>query len=148
MADVFPGGTITEDNVWLDYGTFKTTETAVATSVEWNESCDVTTVDGEHFFCILRLTYHETESEWFTRGLEKDYYVYDSTRYHSKWFEELDAPDLGVDSVRVYYNAHDILNVLMREGNRVVHATVTMDNQSNANQWHLWAQAMAAMIKS
>ena len=148
VADVFPGGTITEDNVWLDYGTFKTTETAVALSTEWNESCDVTTVDGEHFFCILRLTYHETVSEWFARGLERDYYVYDSTRYHSKWFEELDAPDLGVDSVRVYYNAHGILNVLMREGNRVVHTTVTMDNQSNANQWHLWAQAMAAMLKS
>lgn len=148
VADVFPGGTITEDNVWMDYGTFKTVETAVATSVEWNESCNVTTTDGEHFFCILRLTYHETVSEWIARGLERDYYVYDSTRYHSKWFEELDAPDLGVDSVRVYYNAHGILNVLMREGNRVVHAVVTMDNQTDANQWHLWAQAMAEMLKS
>jgi len=147
VADVFPGGTITEDNVWLDYGTFKTGETAVATSVEWNESCDVTTADGEHYFCILRLNYHETVSEWFARGLEEDYYVYDATRYRGKRFEDLTAPDLGVDSIRVYNN-YGTLCVLMRDGTRVVHAVVTMDNQSNANQWHLWAQAMAEMLKS
>ena len=148
VADVFPGGTITGDNVWLDYGTYKTVETAVGASVEWNESCNVTTADGESYFCILRLTYHETISEWIARGLERDYYVYDSTRYHSKWFEELEAPDLGVDSVRVYYNAHGILNVLMREGNRVVHATVTISRQSDANQWILWAQTMAQQLTS
>ena len=147
VADVFPGGTITEDNVWLDYGTFKTTETAVSKSVEWNESCDVTTADGEHYFCILRLNYHETVSERFARGLEEDYYVYDATRYRGKRFEDLAAPDLGVDSIRVYKN-YGTLCVLMREGTRVVHAVVTLDNKTDANQWHLWAQAMAEMLKS
>lgn len=147
VADVFPGGTITEDNAWLDYGTFKTRETAVATSVEWNESCHVTTADGEHYFCILRLNYHETVSEWFARGLEEDYYVYDATRYRGKRFEDLTAPVLGVDSIRVYNN-YGTLCVLMREGTRVVHAVVTMDNKTNANQWHLWAQTMAEILKS
>ena len=147
IADIFPGGTITEDNVWLDYGTFKTAETSIATGVEWNESCNVTTADGEHFFCILRLTYHETVSEWIARGLERDYYIYDATRYHGKRFTDIEAPDLGVDSIRVYHN-YGTLCVLMREGNRVVHAVVTLDNQSNANQWHLWAETMAEMLKS
>ena len=115
--------------------------------MEWNESCDVTTADGEHYFCILRLNYHETVSEWIARGLEEDYYVYDATRYRGKRFEDLTAPDLGVDSIRVYNN-YGTLCVLMREGTRVVHAVVTLDNKTDANQWHLWAQAMAEMLKS
>lgn len=146
VADVFPGGSISEDSVFLDYGTFKTGETAISRNVEWNESCNVTTADGENYFCILRLTYHETVSEWIARGLERDYYIYDATRYRGKRFEDLEAPDLGVDSIRVYNN-YGTLCVLMREGNRVVHAVVTMDNRTNANQWHLWAQAMAEKLK-
>ena len=145
VADVFPGGTITENNVWLDYGTFKTGETAISKNVEWNESCDVTSADGEHYFCILRLSYHETVSEWIARGLEENYYVYDATRYRGKRFEDIAAPDLGVDSIQVYNN-YGTLCVLMRDGNRVVHAAVTLNNQSEANQWHLWAQVMAEML--
>jgi len=146
MADVFPGGTVTEDNVWLDYGTYKTGKTAVSKNIEWNESCNVKTVNGENYFCILRLSYYETVSEWIARGLEKECYIYDSTRYHGKRFEDISAPDLGVDSIRVYSN-YGTLTVLMREGNRVVHAVVTLDNRSNQNQWHLWAQAMAEQLK-
>lgn len=147
VADVFPGGAITADNVWLDYGTFKMGETAVSRNVEWKESCDVTTSEGEKFFCILRLSYHETVSERIAWGLERDYYTYDRSRSRGKWFEDVTAPELDVDSVRVYYNGYGILSVLMREDNRVVHAVVTLDNQSNANQWHLWAEAMAEMMR-
>lgn len=145
VADVFPGGTIAKDNVWLDYGTYKSGETAVAKSIEWNESCDVTTADGENYFCILRLTYYETASDWIARGLENDCYVYDATRHRGKRFENLAAPDLGIDSVRVYNN-YGTLYVLMREENRVVHAVVTIDDD-NQNQWYLWAQAMAKKLK-
>jgi len=146
VADVFPGGTVTEDNVWLDYGTYKTGKTTFSKNIEWNESSNVKTVNGENYFCILRLSYYETVSEWFARGLEKDCYVYDSTRYHGKRFENIAAPDLGVDSIRVYSN-YGTLTVLMREGNRVVHAVVTLDNRSSQNQWHLWAQTMAEQLK-
>lgn len=147
VADVFPGGTITGDDIWMDYGTYKTSQTAVSRNIEWNESCDVQTTDSENYFCILRLTYHETVSDQIARGLERDYYVYDSTRYHGKRFEDLPAPELGVDSIRVYSN-YGSLSVLMREDNRIIHAVVVMDNQTNANQWHLWAQAMADMLNT
>ena len=145
VADVFPGGTVTED-VWLDYGTYQTNKTALAETVVWNENCDVTTPAGESYFCILRLDYHETVSEWFARGLEQDYYTFDATRHRGKRFEDFPAPDLGVDSIRVY-NSYGTLFVLMRHGNRVVHAVVTMSNGNNQNQWLLWAQTMAEMMK-
>lgn len=145
VADAFPGGTVSKNNVWLDYGTYKTGETSLSKNIEWNESCDVRTADGETYFCILRLTYHETASDWIARGLEQDYYIYDSTRYHGKRFEELTPPQLGVDSIRVYNN-YGSLCVLMRQGSRVVHAVVTADNQNDQNEWLLWAQAMAQML--
>lgn len=146
VTDTFPDGTVTENNVWLDYGTYTAAETAVAKNVEWNESCDIITADGENFFCILRLSYHETAAEWIARGLEKDYYNYDANRYHRKRFEDLPAPNLDVDSIRVY-NSYRTLYVLMRDDNRVVHAVVTMNNQTDANNWQLWAEAMAEKIK-
>jgi len=34
----------------------------------------------------------------------------------------------------------------MRQGNRVVHAVVTADNQNDQNEWLLWAQAMSQML--
>ena len=77
--------------------------------------------------------------------MEENYYVYDATRYRGKRFEDIAAPDLGVDSIQVYNN-YGTLCVLMRDGNRVVHAAVTLNNQSDANQWHLWAQVMAEML--
>lgn len=146
VADVFPGGTITSDNVFLDYGTVNTWSTAISDNYEWNESCYVTTEAGEQYFCILRLEYHEAASEWLARGLENDYYSYDASRYRGKRFQDLTAPDLGVDSVRVY-NSYGSLYVLMREGSRVVHAVVTIDGPSEANEWHLWAQAMAEKLR-
>lgn len=145
ISDVFPGGSITEDNDFFDYGTVTTWSTAVSENYEWNESCYVTDVNGETYFCILRLSYHEVSTQWLARGLERDYYTYDSNRYHGKRFEDLPAPQLAVDSIRVY-SSYGTLNVLMRHGTKVVQAAVTIDNQTNANQWQLWAQAMAEKL--
>ncbi len=145
ISDVFPGGSITEDNDFFDYGTVTTWSTAVSENYEWNESCYVTDVNGETYFCILRLSYHEVSTQWLARGLERDYYTYDSNRYHGKRFEDLPAPQLAVDSIRVY-SSYGTLHVLMRHGTKVVQAAVTIDNQTNANQWQLWAQAMAEKL--
>ena len=146
VADVFPGGVISGDNVWMDYGTHSVSKTAVSQNTEWNQSCDVTTQDGAQYFCILRLSYHETASEWIAQGLEKDYYVYDASRYHGKRFEDLQVPELGVDSVRAY-NSYGSVYVLMRQDNRVIHGVVHIDGNNQKNEWILWAQAMAELLQ-
>ena len=144
--DVFPNGTISNDGVWLDYGTYLTGRNAVSESVEWNESCDVVTPEGEKYHCSFRISYHETVAEWIAKGLEADYYKYDATRYHGKRFQDLEAPELGIDSVRVY-TSYGTLTVLMRHGNRVVHAVISLNNDNNQNQWLLWAKVMAEQLK-
>lgn len=146
VADIFPEGTLSEESVWLDYGIYKTGETVFSKNVEWNESCDVTAADGTSYFCILRLSYYETASEWIARGLEENYFEFDAKRHYGKRFEVLDAPDLDVDSIRVYNN-YGTLCVLMREGNRVVYAVVTIDGPDDQNHWELWAHTMADFLK-
>ena len=145
LSDVFPDGTVTGNNDWLDYDTAKRWETGMSVNMEWNESCYITTREGEKYFCILRLDYHETETEWLAKGIEADYYAYDANRYRGKRFEDLQVPDLGVDSVRAYNN-YGSFYVLIRHGNKVVHAVVHLDNDTNQNQWHLWAEAMAEKL--
>ena len=143
---MFPDSTVTRQEDWLDYDIYLTGETAVSQNIEWHENCNVTTAAGERYFCILRINYHETAGEWLAKGLERDYYLYDSNQYRGKRFTDLEVPDLGVDSIRVYNN-YGSLTVLMRQGNRVVHAVVVMDNNADENQWILWAEAMAQMMK-
>ena len=145
IADTFPDATSMESHVWLDYGTAVILENPLATNIEWNENCDITTANGEKYHCILLLDYHEVKNEWLAKGLEQDYYLYDSNQYRQNRFTELEAPDLGMDSIRVYNN-YGSLTVLMRQGTRVIHAVVVMENEENQNQWILWVQAMASMI--
>lgn len=146
MADTFPDAVSMESHVWLDYGTAVILENPLATNIEWNENCDITTADGENYHCIFLLDYHEVKNEWLAKGLEKDYYIYDSHRFSKKRFQDQDVPDLGIDSVRVY-NCYGSLYVLMRQDNRVAHAVVHLDNRTDQNQWLLWAKAMAQMMR-
>lgn len=145
LKDVFPVGSVVERSDWLDYGTAKRWNTAVAKNAEWNENGDITTPEGQEYYGILLLNYHETAAEWIARGLEEDYYVQDASNYRGKRFAKLEAPELGVDSVRVY-TSYGTLYVLMREGNRVAHAVVHLNNGSDQNQWILWAEAMARKL--
>ena len=147
VADMFPNDVVLSYDAKPDYGTYRIGDNVISKNVEWNERCDVKTTDGENYFCILRIDYHETASELIAKGLENDYYVSDSTRRLSMGFKEFDAPKLDVDSIHVY-NSDGSLYVLMREGNRVVRALVDVNNNNYENQWQLWAQAMADKLKA
>ena len=143
VADVFPDAQKIRAGESLGYyGQFETIEHSLASYTKWKESAYVTTADGEKYFCILIIDYYDTVSEWFAKGVEKDCYIFDTTRLFEGNQVEYDAPDLDVDSIRVYnYSAG--ITVLMRNENRVVRATVLLDNGANRNQWQLWAEAMA-----
>ena len=147
VADVFPDAQKIRAGESLGYyGQFETIEHSLASYTKWKESAYVTTADGEKYFCILIIDYYDTVSEWFAKGVEKDCYIFDTTRLFEGNHVEYDAPDSDVDSIRVYnYSAG--ITVLMREDNRVVRATVLLDDGANRNQWQLWAEAMAEMMK-
>ena len=146
VADMFPDDDVLSYDVKPDYGTYRIGDNVISKNIEWNERCDVTTADGENYFCILRIDYHETASERIAKGLEKDYYISASTRRLAIGFEEFDASNFDVDSIRVY-NSNGSLYVLMREGNRVAHALVLVDSNNCENHWQMWAQTMEEKLK-
>ena len=145
VMDMFSDATMLEKRDWSDYGDYKIEENVLSKNIYWYESCDVSTPDDQNYFCIVRLVYYETASDWIAKKLEKQYYAFDSSGIRGKEFAAIDMPDLGVDSTRVY-NSNGSLYVLMRDGNRVVRALVYVDNNKQ-NEWMLWAQAMAAKLK-
>ena len=147
VADVFPDAkTIRAGESLGYYGQYETVDTSTASYIKWKENAYVTTADGEKYFCILIIEYFDTFSEWFAKGVETDCYLFDVTQPFREKLVEYDAPDLNVDSIRVYNHSAGI-TVLMREGNRVACATVLLDDSADQNQWQLWAEAMAEMMK-
>ncbi len=147
VADVFPDAKSIKKGESLGYyGQYETVDTSAASYTKWKESAYVTTAEGEKYFCILIVEYYDTCSEWFAKGVERDCYLFDAIRLFRGKPMEYDAPDLDVDSIRVYnYSAG--ITVLMRNENRVVRATVLLDDGANRNQWQLWAEAMAEKMK-
>lgn len=139
IAEVFPECTITDRTDMGDYNTFLHWETSLSRNTEWNESGDVT-IDGQRYHFILRLTCHETDAPWLARGIEQDYYTEDKNRYHGKHFEDLEAPEVAVDSLRVY-SSYGMRYVLLRHGSTVIHATVTIYRTDAENLWQHWLDA-------
>lgn len=134
-----------------EYGTFMNDfynryaqfERSVApVNIEWKELIEFTRPDGSTYSGHMILTYHETCGEWFAKGLADDYYAKERARYNE--FQDLDVPDLGVDSIRVYssYNLH----VLIQHDNLVVEALISLNDGAVDPAWLRWAQAMADML--
>ena len=145
VSDVFPNCEIKNPFGSSDYyGKYEMGGNPIARYIKWNEGVDVTTADGERYFCIVIVEYYDTYSEWFAEGLEQELYLNDTGSYAGG--EDLKTPDLDVDSIRAYEYSSGIA-VLMREGNRVAQATVLIQDKDEQNQWQLWAEAMAEKMK-
>ena len=123
-----------------DYNTYVQYGNLLAMNTEWNESA---TVGGTH--CILRIEFHATRWEWLAKGLADDYYRYERFRYNGKRFEDLEAPETELDSVRVY-SSYGITHVLIQHGNIVVDAVVSISDGDQDNNWQLWLERTEAML--
>lgn len=111
-------------------------------NLEWKENINFTRPDGSTYSGHMILTYHETCGEWFAQGLADDYY--EKERARSNEFQDLEAPNLGVDSIRVYsgYNLH----VLIQHENIVVEALISLNDGTDDPAWLRWAESMADML--
>ena len=144
LGDVFPGVSTIQDTSMGDYNTGVRFSTALSENYEWNELASVK-LDGASHHCILRLSHHITVSEFWAKGLADDYYLSEKLRYHGKRFADLDAPETQLDDVRVF-SSYGILHILIRHENTVTHATVSITQQGQNNQWMLWLKAMEAKL--
>lgn len=140
LADVFPGAELDNSSAMGDYGTAVHYSTALSENYEWNETADITAGDLSGYG-ILRLNYHETASEFLAKGVAEDYYRSEAARYRGKRFEDITAPETGLDNVRVY-SSYGTLHVLIQHENKVIHAVVLLKDRNQNNHWQAWLEAM------
>jgi len=140
LENVFPEAEIDRTANFGDYNTVIHYATALSDNYEWRQEATVLTETGS-YHCILRIEHHETVCKLWANGLFWDYYTYERLRYHGKRYEELEAPQTHFDDVRIY-SSYGILHVLIRQDNIVTHATVSITQQGQNNQWQLWLDAM------
>lgn len=140
LEDIFPDAEIDRTSVFLDYNTLIHYSTALSENYEWRQEDTVITDTGS-YHCILRIEHHETVSKLWAKGLFRDYYTYERLRYRGKRYEEFDAPETKFDNVKVY-SSYGILHVLIQQDHTVTHATVSITQQGQNNQWHFWLEAM------
>ena len=145
IGDLIPGGEYDQaDGTFGDYNEYRSWSTIAApVSMEWNEWATITGTDGTAYEGILRIDYHECSSEWLARQLANDYYQYDRHRYNK--FEDLESPDIQVDSIRHYYNY--LPYILIQHDNIVIHATMTLQDQSNESIQDLWIEETVKWLK-
>ena len=143
-AELFPGLQPDRSASMGDYNTVLAYSTSLADNYEWNELANVTTQDGS-YHCILRIKCHVTGSEFFARGIADNYYHYEAGRYHGKRFQDLQAPDTGLDSVRVF-SSYGVLHVLIQHENTVIDAVISITDGQQNNLWHLWLEATAQKL--
>ena len=144
LEDIFPEAEIDRAADFLDYNTIIHYNTALSENYEWRQEDTVSTETGS-YHCILRIEHHKTVGELWAKGLFWDYFTYERLRYRGKRYEEFDMPQTEFDDVRVY-SSYGILHVLVRQGDTVTHATVSITQQSQNNQWQLWLDAMEVKL--
>ena len=137
--EIVPDGTVSGNLDILDYGTFNKWSNSLSENIEWRESCDIA-VNGDNYHAILYITYHDTASEWIAKRLFQDHYRSDAQRYHGKRFEDLEAPETAADDLRVY-TSYGTRYVLIRHDNIVIHASVSLWNDTADNNWMPWLEA-------
>jgi len=145
IEEVYPEGEVLSRTDMGDYNTFLTWENPVSRNTEWNESGTVS-VDGKTYHFILRITCYETGAQWIARGLARDLYAADFTRYGGKRFEALEAPETEAEELRVY-SSYSVRKVVLRQGNTVIHGTVSIDEGQEADHWQQWLDATLEKMK-
>lgn len=140
VTDLFPGEAPDRMNMG-DYNTYVQYGNPLGTNMEWNESA---TVGDTH--CILRITWHRVRWEWLAKGLADDYYRYERFRYNGKRFEDLEAPETALDSVRVF-SSYGVTHVLIRHGNTVIDAVVNISEKGQGNNWQLWLEQAEKILR-
>lgn len=139
LEDIFPESEIDRSADFLDYNTVIHYSTALSENYEWRQEATVP-IDDSSYHCILRIEHHETVGTLWAKGLFHDYFISERLRYRGKRYEKIDVPQTGFDEVTVY-SSYGILHILIRQGNAVTHATVSITQQGQNNQWQLWLDA-------
>ncbi|MBO6053924.1 MAG: DUF2812 domain-containing protein [Oscillospiraceae bacterium] len=113
--------------------------------IHWEEHARVCRPDGTFLDGGLSVDYYETGSEWFAKNLAAELRRVDRTRARGS-YERLECPDFGLDEAAAYRNLVHIPCVVLRRGNRVIHAYFYQTGDQEKIPLEEWAGKLAESI--
>ena len=117
VADFAPNDEYFRDN--FSSNEFKRWNDLIApVCIIWDEGATFYFEDGGEYGCHIMVQYYEMRADWLARALVREYKISDLRRYE---FIDVEVP--GADYAFIYYDY--VLNIVIRDGNRVVHARVS-----------------------
>jgi len=111
-------------------------------SIIWREMADITLPDGSKREATMILYYHEMSSELLAKIVAWEF-LRDAKG--EKYYEEVPLPDLGADFAAAYSDHGH--SVVIRQGTRVVEATLLQYSEKEPIPLADWAQVLADSIK-
>ena len=144
-ADFFPEGTELERTSFMGlYDNFEyLSDPLIAPeSIIWREMVDVTLPDGSKDSLSMIVYYHEMRSELLARIVAWEF-LRDAKI--SKHFGTVPLPDLGADYALAYADHGSY--VIIRQGNKVLNATLLPYSTEAPLSYEHWAQVLADSIK-
>lgn len=142
IADLDPEGIYTPQAFLDNYDEYTQTASLFApTILEWNEYGELTTADGEIYTGFIRVTYYETASPWLAEGLYRDYL---RNAQRDKHYSLYSISGLNTDQWIAFNRI--VPTVLIQQGNVMVEASISLDNEDGQFALEMWANRMAEKL--
>lgn len=143
IEDLYPEAAVTSRMDMGDYNTFLQWQNPLSENTEWCEAGSIQLPEGSFHF-ILRVQIYETAGLFLAKGVFRDQYTEDASRYGSKRFEAMEVPENSLEDA-LLYSSYGIRHILLRQGNTVIHATVSITH-GEEDRWIEWFRATESLL--
>lgn len=141
IQDLCPEGEYQEKGIMDLYNKYTTASTFVSpVIIDWMESAEVRTPDGQTLSGYLIVHYYETAAPWIAKGLVADYH---REVRNSRYYEPVEAPPMKADEV-IAYQDHGT-QLLIRHKNVFLQVQIG-PNLEEADLLKLWAEKMSKVL--
>lgn len=144
IADLAPGGTYTLDDFGLSNTVELRSDWLAPTVIHWSEIATVELPDGRIISGGLYVDYYETVSPWLAREAAREYLW---LAQHSKDYQMLELPDLGIEYAVGYCDSLHFPTLLLQNGNYFMKVMFYQTSASDQLPLEDWSYIMAAAIQ-
>ena len=141
IADLIPEGRYALDDIGFSNTVEFGSDWLAPSIIHWAEIATVTLPDGRVFSGGLYVDYYETASPWLAREAAREL---TRAARHSKYFSELEMPELDVSYAQAYSDMFPKL--ILQEGNLVVQIEFYQTSEAYELPLSEWAQRMVESL--
>lgn len=144
IADFSPDGEYSENDFLSSNMVREWSDLLCPYNIDWTEIATIKHPDGTSLSGGLYVDYHMAASPWIAEKIAHEYLRTDK---HKKNFEPLKLPPLDVDYAVAYLDSIHFPTVVLRDGNKVIHATFYQTSQDYEMPLEEWAGILAESLR-